>query len=76
MLRQAEKNKDSATQKKSPGVEEKEVEKTPDDDDEVICRLQQNIQMNVEKMENTEVHQLQFPYQMADELLRCNDDCL
>ena len=68
--------KDSATQKKSPRSRGEGGRKNPDDDNEVISRLQQNIQMNVEKMENTEVHQLQFPYQMADELLRRNDDCL
>ena len=91
MLQQAEKNKDSATQKKSRRVEDKEVEKSPDDDDEVISRswksievsvertikevIVQNIQMTVEQIEKIEVHQLQFSYQMEDEQLRRNDDC-
>ena len=62
-----------------PGVEEKEIEQSPDDDDEVISRLQRsievfvvivhNIQMTVEKIEKIEVHQLQFLYQMAGEQL-------
>ena len=67
------------------------MEKSPDDDDEVISRLQesievsverttkevivQNIQMIVEKIEMIEVYQLQFSYQMADVQLRRNDDC-
>ena len=67
------------------------MEKSPDDDDEVISRLQksievsverttkevivQNIQMIVEKIEKIEVHQLQFSYQMAEVQLRRNDDC-
>ena len=67
------------------------MEKSPDDDDEVISRSQksievfvertvkevivQNIQMIVEKIENIEVHLLQFSYQMADVQLRRNDDC-
>ena len=36
VLQQAEKNKDSATQKEVPQVEEKEVEKSPDDDDDDV----------------------------------------
>ena len=69
----------------------KEVDKSPDDDDEVISRswksievsverttkevIVQNIQMIVEKIEKIEVHQLQFSYQTADEQLRRNGDC-
>ena len=72
------------------GVEEKEMEQSPDDGD-VISRLQksievsverttkevivQNIQMIVEKIEKIEVHQLQFSYQMVDVQLRRSDDC-
>ena len=67
------------------------MEQSPDDDFEVISRLQksieasverttkdvivQNIHKIVEKIEKIEVHQLQLPYQMADEQLRRNDDC-
>ena len=66
-------------------VEEKEIEHSPDDDDEVTSRLQKSIEVSVERttkevivqnihkiVENIEV---QFPYQMVDEQLRRNDDC-
>ena len=35
----------------------------------------QKIQMIVEKIVKTEVHHLQFSYQMADVQLRRNDEC-
>ena len=91
MSQQAEKSKDSATQKKSRESRRRREEQSPDDDDEVISRSQksievsvesttqevivQNIQMIVENIVKIEVHQLQFSHQMADVQLRCNDDC-
>ena len=62
------------------------MEKSPDDDDEVISRSQKSIEVFVERTTKEVIVQniqmiarrsriLRYTYQMADVQLRRNDDC-